>query len=303
MKRLNDHARAQLLAVSGARVDRLLKPTQDGAQLVGLSGIKPGLLLRNSIQVRKAGDEHEQAPGFVEADLVLHCGPSLQGGFVHSLTVTGVFTGWTENMALKNGAHRWVIEAMTQIQARLPFPLAGLDTGNGGEFINGALIKWAGDRDLFFTRSRPYKSNDNAPLGRRTATWCAVTRSTTGYDTTAELQLQNELYLLVRLRLNMFTATTKAAHWRSNKYGKKTRVYDKPRTHYQRVLDSGVMATGRAVKLARDFDERNPGDLTRQITAIQTRLIVLAKEKTKAITASVSRAKIGEAPEQISRAS
>ena len=72
-KRLNDHTRAQLLTVSGATIDRLLKPTRDGAQLIGLSGTKPGPLLRNSIQVRKAGDEHERAPGFVEADLVLHC--------------------------------------------------------------------------------------------------------------------------------------------------------------------------------------------------------------------------------------
>lgn len=166
-KRLNDHTRAQLLAVSGATIDRMLKPTRDGAQLVGLSGTKAGPLLRNSIQVRKAGDEHEQAPGFVEADLVLHCGPTLQGEFAHSLTVTDVFTGWTENMALRNGAHRWVIEAMTEIEARLPFPLVGLDTDNGGEFINHALIKWAGDRDLFFTRSRPYKSNDNAHVEQK----------------------------------------------------------------------------------------------------------------------------------------
>lgn len=123
------------------------------------------------------------------------------------------------------------------------------------------------------------------------------------YDTVVELQLLNELHLLVRVRLNMFTATTKALDWPSNKHGKKTWVYDKPRTPYQWVLDSGVMAPERAVGLARVFDERNPADRTRQITAIQTRLIALAKDKTEAITANDSRAKIDEAPEQISRAS
>ena len=178
-KRLNDQTRAQLLAVSGATIDRLLKPIRDGAQLGGPSGTKPGPLLRNSIQVRKAGDEHEKAPGFVEADLVLHCGPTLQGEFVHSLTVTDVFIGWTENMALKNGAHRWEIEAMTQIEARLPFPLIGLDTDNGGEFINHALIKWAGDRDLFFTRSRPYKWNDNAHVEQKKGVATLSTTATT----------------------------------------------------------------------------------------------------------------------------
>ena len=302
-KRLNEGTRAQLLAVSGATIDRMLKPTRDGQQLKGLSGTKPGLLLRNSIQVRKAGDEHEQAPGFVEADLVLHCGPTLQGQFVHSLTVTDVHTGWTENAALKNGAHRWIIEAMTDIEARLPFPLVGLDTDNGGEFINHALIAWAGDRDLFFTRSRPYKSNDNAHVEQKNGDVVRRHAFHYRYDTVLELQLLNELYPLVRIRLNMFTATTKAIGWRSNKHGKKTRVYDKPRTPYQRVIDSGVMTVGKAAEFQALFNDTNPAELTRQITAIQTRLIALAKDKTNALTASVSRAKIDEAPKQITRAS
>lgn len=302
-KRLNEHTRAQLLTVSGATIDRLLKPTRDGAQLVGLSGTKPGPLLRNSIQVRKAGDEHEQAPGFVEADLVLHCGATLAGEFVHSLTVTDVFTGWTENAALKNGAHRWVIEAMTDIEGRLPFPLVGLDTDNGGEFINHALIKWAGDRDLFFTRSRPYKSNDNAHVEQKNGDVVRRHAFHYRYDTALELQLLNELYALVRVRLNMFTATTKAIDWRSNKHGRKTRVYDKPRTPYQRVLDSGTLTPQKAAELATLFEATNPAELTRQITAIQTRLIALAKDKTEAVTASLSGANTDEARDQLSRAS
>ena len=303
VKRLTDHTRAQLLTVSGATIDRMLKPTRDGGQLVGLSGTKPGPLLRNSIQVRKAGDEHEKAPGFVEADLVLHCGPTLAGEFVHSLTVTDVFTGWTENVALNNGAHRWVIEAMTEVEARLPFPLVGLDTDNGGEFINHALIKWAGDRDLFFTRSRPYKSNDNAHVEQKNGDVVRRHAFYYRYDTALELQLLNELYQLVRLRLNLFTATTKAIGWRSNKHGKKTRVYDKPRTPYQRVLDSGILTAKKAAKLATVFEATNPAELTRQITAIQTRLIALATDKTTAITVGVSRAKTDEASDQLSRAS
>ena len=303
VKRLTDHTRAQLLTVSGATIDRMLKPTRDGGQLVGLSGTKPGPLLRNSIQVRKAGDEHEKAPGFVEADLVLHCGPTLAGEFVHSLTVTDVFTGWTENVALRNGAHRWVIEAMTEVEARLPFPLVGLDTDNGGEFINHALIKWAGDRDLFFTRSRPYKSNDNAHVEQKNGDVVRRHAFYYRYDTALELQLLNELYSSVRLRLNLFTATTKAIGWRSNKHGKKTRVYDKPRTPYQRVLDSGILTAKKAAKLATVFEATNPAELTRQITAIQTRLIALATDKTTAITAGVSRAKTDEASDQLSRAS
>jgi hypothetical protein len=300
--RLSDHTRAQLLKVSGATIDRALKPTRHGVRLLGLSGTKPGPLLRNSIQVRKAGDEHERAPGFVEADLVLHCGGSLKGEFAHSLTVTDVFTGWTENAALKNGAHRWVIEAMTLIEARLPFALVGLDTDNGGEFINYALIKWAGQRDLFFTRARPYKSSDNAHVEQKNGDVVRRHAFHYRYDTALELQLLSELYPLVRVRLNMFTATTKAIDWRSNKHGKKTRVYDKPRTPYQRVIDSGVMTTAKAAEFAALFEATNPAELTRKITAIQIRLINLAEEKTKAISTSVSRAKIDEASTHVSRA-
>ncbi|EPR76518.1 hypothetical protein ADILRU_1283 [Leifsonia rubra CMS 76R] len=123
------------------------------------------------------------------------------------------------------------------------------------------------------------------------------------YDTALEMQLLDELYALVRVRLNLFTATTKAIDCRSNKHGKKTRVYDKPRTPYQRVIDSGTMTVEKAAELATLFEATNPAELTRKIIVTQTRLIALAKDKTATITASVSRAKIDEARTQISRAS
>ena len=130
------------MSISGATINRMLAPTRKGLEIKGISATKAGTLLRNSITVRRAGDEHESAPGFVEADLVAHFGPTLVGELVRTITVTDVFTGWTEHMAIRNSAHRWVIEDMTQIQARLPFPLVGLDTDNGGEFVNHALINW-----------------------------------------------------------------------------------------------------------------------------------------------------------------
>jgi hypothetical protein len=123
------------------------------------------------------------------------------------------------------------------------------------------------------------------------------------YDTALEQQLLDELYPLVRVRLNLFTTTTKAIDWRLNKHGKKTRVYDKPRTPYLRVIDSGAMTAEKAAEFATLFEATNPVELTRHITAIQNRLINLAKDKTNVITASVSRAKIDEARDRLSRAS
>ena len=215
-KRLTPAVRTQLMTVSGATIDRLLKPTKDAAKPKGLCATRPGPLLRNSITVRKAGDEHEQAPGFIEADLVVHCGPDLAGEFARTLTATDVFTGWTENVAVRNGAHKWVLAAMDEVVARLPFPLVGLDTDNGGEFINYALIEWAGQKDIYFTRARPYKSNDNAHVEQKNGDVVRRHAFHYRYDTAAELKLLNALYALVRVRLNLFTATTKAVGWRSN---------------------------------------------------------------------------------------
>ncbi|MGB3911775.1 MAG: transposase family protein [Pseudolysinimonas sp.] len=301
--RLSEHTRAQLLTVSGATIDRLLKPTRDGMRLTGISGTKPGPLLRTSITVRKAGDEHEQTPGFCEIDLVLHCGPTLKGEFCRTLTVTDVHTGWTENIGLRNGAHRWVLEAMPVIEARLPFRLTGIDSDNGGEFINEALIGWAAERDLFFTRARPYHSNDNAHVEQKNGDVVRRHAFHYRYDTPTELRLLNDLYALVRVRLNLFTATAKAIGYRTNRNGHSVRVYDAPRTPHQRLVDSGALTAQKTAELAALFTSTNPAELTRQITAIQTRLIHLAAAKTTALTAGVSRAKPGEARTPLSRAS
>lgn len=302
-KRLTPAVKAQLLKISGATIDRLLKPTKDAARPKGLSATKAGPLLRNSITVRKAGDEHEQAPGFIEADMVVHCGPTLAGEFARTLTATDVFTGWTENVAVRNGAHKWVLAAMDEVVTRLPFPLVGLDTDNGGEFINYALIAWAGDKDIYFTRSRPYKSNDNAHVEQKNGDVVRRHAFHYRYDTAAELKLLNALYALVRVRLNLFTATTKAIGWRSNKHGKKTRIYDKPRTPYQRVIDSEILTEAKAAELAALMEITNPADLTRGITTIQTQLISLAAAKTRALEDSSTRAQIAEASTTLSRAS
>lgn len=301
--RLTDHTGAQLLAVSGATIDRLLRPTREGLRLTGISGTKPGPLLRTSITVRKAGDEHEQTPGFCEIDLVLHCGPTLKGEFCRTLTLTDVHTGWTENIALRNGAHRWVLEAMPVIEARLPFQLTGIDSDNGGEFINQALIAWAAERDLFFTRARPYHSNDNAHVEQKNGDVVRRHAFHYRYDTAVELRLLNELYALVRVRLNLFTGTTKAIGYRTNRNGKSVRVYDKPRTPHQRLIDSGALTAAKTAELNELFDSTNPADLTRQITAIQTRLIHHAAAKTTALSAGITRAKPDEARTHVSRAS
>ncbi|APH44537.1 hypothetical protein BMW26_05840 [Microbacterium sp. 1.5R] len=160
-------------------------------------------------------------------------------------------TGWTENIALRNGAHRWVLEAMPIIETRLPFRPTGIDSDNGGEFINEAIISWAQERDLFFTRSRPYHSNDSAHVEQKNGD--VVRRHAFHYrcDAATELRLLNELYTLVRVRLNLFTGTTKAIGYRTNRNGKSVRVYDKRRAEIEHRDNVGDEAQD-AAELADD---------------------------------------------------
>jgi hypothetical protein len=135
-----------------------------------------------------------------------------------------VFTGWTENVAIRNSAYKWIVGAMETVAGRLPFTLVGLDTDNGGEFINHALAGWATARGIHFTRARPCKSNDNAHAEQKNGDIVRRHAFHYRYDTALELQLLNELYALVRLRFNMFTATKKAIGWRENRNGHETPV-------------------------------------------------------------------------------
>ena len=286
--RLDDHVRAQLVAMSPATIDRLLKPAKAARYPAAKSATRPGTMLRSSIAVRQAMDEMEKEPGFFEIDLVAHCGHSLKGEHAWTLTVTDVFTGWTENVAIRNRAHKWVVEAITQVADRLPYPMAGLDCDNGGEFINNALIGWCAERTIFMTRARPHTSNDNAHVEQKNGDIVRKSAFRYRYDTPTELALLNELWGYVNLRKNMFLPTKKANGWRTMKSGRNTRTYDDPKTPYQRVVEAGNLTPEKAESLARLQADTNPADLTRNIVRLQQQLIDSAKTKTLALRDQVS---------------
>ena len=156
--------RAELLAMSAASIDRYLRPAKATDQIRGVSTTKPSPLLRSSIKIRKAGDEVEAEPGFFEGDTVAHCGPTLKGEFARTLNLTCVHTGWVFTRTMRNNAHVHVLAALQAGVQEIPFTITGLDFDNGTEFLNKAVINWAGERDIYFTRSRPYKKNDQATI-------------------------------------------------------------------------------------------------------------------------------------------
>ena len=160
--------RAELLSMSPASIDRYLKPAKARDQIRGVATTRPSPLLRSSIKIRKAGDEVEAEPGFFEGDTVAntvaHCGPTLKGEFARTLNLTCVHTGWTFTRAVRNNANAHVLKALQAALEEVPFAVVGLDFDNGTEFLNHAVITWAGEREIFFTRSRPYKKNDQATI-------------------------------------------------------------------------------------------------------------------------------------------
>jgi hypothetical protein len=277
-------ALAELQTMSAATVDRYLAPSRQAMALTGITTTTPGPLLRNSIGVRKAGDELDDVPGMIEADTVAHCGPTLKGEFARTLTMTDMATGWTEARSIRNNATSWITDAVERLHGS--FPLTGFDSDNGSEFINHTVADWLQDRDIAFTRSRPYKKNDQATVESKNNHVVRKHAFYWRYDTGDELALLNQLWPLVSMRLNFFTPTKKPIAYSSTASGKRRRVYDKPCTPWHRVQSYGLLTITQAAAVEARVAGVNPADLTRRINTIQNQLTQLARDKTNTLAAA-----------------
>ena len=281
-----EHALEQLRAMSAATVDRYLKPARERMRIKGFSTTKRSPLLRNSIAIRTCADQPPELPGVIEADTVAHCGPSLIGEFVRTLTMTDIVTGWTENCSIRNNAAKWIVVGIEQLQGCFPFEMKAFDSDCGSEFINHDVAAWLQERDIAQTRSRPYQKNDQAHVESKNNHVVRKHAFYWRYDTAAELELLNELWRLVALRLNFFTPTRKAIGYTTTADGRKKRIYDKPATPWDRVKASGILNEQQIATATQRIQGINPADLTRQINAIQMRLLDLAQDKTNALAAA-----------------
>ncbi len=279
-------ALVELAAMSAATVDRYLKPARDRMAIKGISTTKPSALLRNSITIRTCADEAPNTAGVIEADTVAHCGPTLVGEFVRTLTMTDVVTGWTENASIRNNASKWIMEGIEGLQQRFPFPMVIFDSDCGGEFINHEVAGWLQTRDIAQTRSRPYQKNDQAHVESKNNHVVRKHAFYWRYDTPAELELLNRLWPLVSLRLNFFTPTKKAVGYTTTADGRRKRTYDRPATPWQRLQSSGVLDAQQLSEVAARVEGINPADLIRQFNTIQMQLLDLAKAKTEALAAA-----------------
>ena len=273
--------REELLAMSAASIDRYLKPVKATDAVKGKSTTKPSPLLRSSIKIRKAGDEVEAEPGFFEGDTVAHCGPSLKGEFARTVNLTCVHTGWVFTRTVRNNAHTHILSALKAGVVEIPFEVTGLDFDNGSEFLNKAVIKWAAELEIFFTRSRPYKKNDQATIESKNNHLVRKYGFYYRYDTAEERAVLNRLWRLVDDRLNYLTPTIKPTGYASTADGRRRRVYDKPTTPFARLLAAQVLSPTQEADLKAYRDSLNPAAIGREIANLQTSLLKLAKDKTE----------------------
>lgn len=258
--------REQLLTMSAATVDRLLAPYRVQTESWRRRMPKPGTILRAQIPVR-TGPWQVEGPGWMEVDTVPHCGGSMAGNFLWSLTFTDIHTGWTCGRAIWNCGQHGVVEAVQEVEASLPFPLLGFDSDNGHEFINHHLRRYLVDRPraVDFTRSRAYHKNDNAHVEQKN--WTHV-RQLLGYERLEHLELVaavNDLYRTAWDPLkNFFIPSVKLTHKQriGSRYRKK---YDAPQTPFRRLMTSGGL-NRKAKKTLMDYRHSiNPLILKEQV--------------------------------------
>lgn len=279
--RYSEAVRGELLSMSAASIDRYLKGAKETDPLTrGQSTTKPSPLLRSSITIRKAGDEVEAEPGFFEGDTVAHCGPTLKGEFVRTVNLTCVHTGWVYTLSVRNNAHTHILGALNTFVATVPFQVVGLDFDNGSEFLNHGVIDWAAGKKIFFTRSRPYKKNDQATIESKNNHLVRKYAFHYRYDTTEERTVLNRLWPLVGDRLNYLTPTKKPTGYGTDKHGRRKRLYDAPATPFDRLLASAVLSPAQTAEMTAYRDSLDPDAIARQIADLQTVLMKLAAEKT-----------------------
>lgn len=275
---VSDELAAALVAMSPATMDRRLAAARAAMTLRGRSHTKPGSLLTDAIPIRTWAQCDDAVPGFVEIDLVGHEGGNAVGEHAYTLTVTDIATGWTENRSVPNKARKWVIAALEEIAKVMPFPLLGIDSDNGSEFINHHLLAWCEQRKITFTRSRPGNSNDGAHVEQKN--W-AVVRTVVGYhryDTAAELVLLNNIWALQSHLTNYFLPQQKLVS-KIRDGAKVTKTYDLATTPHRRAQRHPTVTDEDKTIMNDTLVGVNPAGIQRRIQALTAQLLTLTTSK------------------------
>nr|CAA9278991.1 Mobile element protein [uncultured Armatimonadetes bacterium] len=276
LSRLTREERVLLVSMSPATIDRRLAPFKLRRGGRGWGTTKPGSLLKGQVPIQTYTPWEDQRPGFCEIDLVAHCGTSTAGHYLNTLTVTDVATAWTECAAVYGKSQRNVFAALEAVRERLPFPLLGIDSDNGSEFLNEHLVRFCAREQITFTRGRPYWKNDQAHVEQKN--W-SVVRRLVGYgryESEAALAQLNRVYDELRPWTNCWQPTLKLiAKVRDDATGKSKKTYDQAQTPYQRVLATGAGAPEARAALAETFAAVGPAERRRRVATAVDHLLRL----------------------------
>jgi hypothetical protein len=272
--KLSESVRARLLSVSPATADRLLKAERQKLPRK-YNTTKPGSILKRQIPIRTFSEWNDKRLGFLEADLVAHCGGCIRGQYLFTFTLTDIASGWTECRSLVKRGEDEVLEALKDVRVSLPFPLLGLDTDNGSEFINKGMLKYCKTEKVTFTRSREYRKNDQAHVEEKNG---SIVRKLVGYDRYEGDEAARRLgfiYSLARLYINFFQPSMKLQS--KQRLGARTKKnYDSAKTPYARILQSEDPTTRANIALQALFESLDPVLLLAQIESAQESLWELA---------------------------
>lgn len=258
---------AKVCAMSKSTLGRMMKKIREKNAIKGISTTRSGNLLKSEIPLR-VGEWTETNPGFSEIDLVAHCGDNGAGPFISTLNTTDISTAWFEAEAVMGKAQERVLYGIQLIRERIPFGMLGIDSDNGSEFINRQLYEYCLKESIVFTRSRPYKKDDNAHIEQKNFTTVRQVLGYQRFDTEEVLNFMNELYRgPLRLYINFFQPSVKCIE--KKRIGSKIKkVYDIAQTPYQRVLAHPKTPKETKETLTRLFETLDPFALRKEIDVL-----------------------------------
>lgn len=284
---LSDEVRTSLLGLSAATVDRRLRLAREEAKPFGLGTTRPGSLLKRQIPIKTYTPWDEQEAGFCEIDLVAHCGTSAAGSYVHTLDVTDIATGWTECIAVSTRDQECVRAALEEAWERLLFPLKGIDSDNGAEFINGHLLRYCTQERLTFTHCRPYHKDDQAHVEQKN--W-SVVRQLIGYERYEGAQASAQfkrIYALLHIYVNGYLPVMKLVG-KEREGATVRKQYDQAKTPYRRALEAGVVSPEQRAAFEKMMAEQGPLALRRRIERELNRLWDLAGDGKNPVAAAAT---------------
>lgn len=274
---LTEEMQALLRSVSPATIDRKLRKVKLRSRRKGRGTTKRGSLLKSQIPIRVYFDWDERRPGFFELDTVSHCGMRTSGQYCQTLTLTDVGSTWTEVHALLNNAHRWVKQEVARTNESLPFPMRGIDSDNGGEFINYQLLEWCVQNNIKFTRGRSYHKNDNCFVEQKNG---HVVRQHIGharFEGQEAYEALSEVYRFLNPLLNYWYPSLKLIAKEKLPSGRYKKIYGKEaKTPYQRLLESPDVSDTCKAELRKRAALLNPIALKRSMDEAKKRLLKLS---------------------------